>query len=71
MAYRCEACGNKTRFDVFVTTSVRRFEHYSLGGDLAVDEEEILSRTVNRVVCRWCGSAQAVVDESPPAASAS
>ena len=30
--YRCNDCGNLTRFDVVETTTVRSFHHYSLGG---------------------------------------
>jgi hypothetical protein len=61
--YRCEACGNKTRFDVFETTRARRFFHYTLGGDVTIEEEEILDRNVERIVCRWCGATDAVVEE--------
>lgn len=32
----------------------RRFLHFSLGGDMEVDEEETLSHDVHRIVCRWC-----------------
>jgi hypothetical protein len=59
---RCEACGNKTRFDVFESKRVRAFHHYTLGGDLSIEEEEVLDRTVEKVVCRWCGAADRVVD---------
>jgi hypothetical protein len=59
---RCEACGNKTRFDVFESKDVRSFHHYSLGGELTVEEEEVLDRRVDRVVCRWCGSSDSVVE---------
>jgi hypothetical protein len=52
--YRCAHCGNKTRFDVYETVRRRRFEHFTLGGDVEVEDEEILERTVERVVCRWC-----------------
>lgn len=58
--YRCRACGNKTRFDVFETVRRRRFHHYTLGGDLSVEEEELLERTLERVVCRWCGRSDAI-----------
>jgi hypothetical protein len=32
----------------------RRFQHYTLGGEMTVDEEAILDRTVESVTCRWC-----------------
>ena len=63
MSYRCDACGNKTRFDVFETKKVRAFQHFTLGGDVTVEEEEVLEHHVERVVCRWCGSADAIVVE--------
>ena len=58
--YRCGACGNRTRFDVFDTVSRRRYEHADLSGTVTVDEEEILERTIERVVCRWCDRSDAV-----------
>jgi len=58
--YRCAHCGNRTRFDVYETVRRRRFHHYTLGGDLDVDEEEILERSVERVVCRWCERSDAI-----------
>jgi hypothetical protein len=53
--YRCRGCGNLTRFDVVETTTVRSFHHYTVGGDLAVEEPEVLARNVESVTCRWCG----------------
>jgi hypothetical protein len=64
--YRCAACGNKTRFDIFERKRVRAFWHFTLGGDLTVEEEEVLDRAVESVVCRWCGSSTAVVEEALP-----
>lgn len=58
--YRCAACGNLTRFDVTITRRTRAFHHYSIGGDLTVEDEEVLAETVEEVACRWCGSGQAV-----------
>ncbi len=60
--YRCDACGNRTRFDVYETKSVRAFQHFTLAGGMSVEEEEIMSRTVERVVCRWCGGSDAIVE---------
>ncbi|MGH2808462.1 MAG: hypothetical protein ACRDKT_14440 [Actinomycetota bacterium] len=62
MSYRCDACGNKTRFDVFETKRMRTFQHFTLGGDVSIEEEEILQHDVERVVCRWCGSADNIVE---------
>lgn len=58
--YRCAACGNLTRFDVTVTRRTRAFHHYSLGGELSVEDEVVLAETVEDVSCRWCGSGRAV-----------
>lgn len=58
--YRCAACGNLTRFDVVTTERTRRFHHLELGGDGEVEEEEVLARTVDSVVCRWCGRDDAI-----------
>jgi hypothetical protein len=53
--YRCRGCGNLTRFDVVETTTVRSFHHYTVGGELTVEEPEVLARSVESVSCRWCG----------------
>jgi len=58
--YRCAACGNLTRFDVTITRRTRAFHHYSIGGDLTVEDEEVLAETVEEVACRWCGSGGSV-----------
>ncbi|MEO6121679.1 MAG: hypothetical protein ABIW46_06815 [Acidimicrobiales bacterium] len=58
--YRCQACGNLTRFDVTTNRRTRSFHHYSLGGDLQVESEEVLSEVVEDVACRWCGHGAAV-----------
>jgi hypothetical protein len=59
-AYRCAHCGNKTRFDVYDTVRRRRFEHATLGGEITIDEEEILERRIDRIVCRWCDRDDAI-----------
>lgn len=58
--YRCTACGNLTRFDVTTTRRTRAFHHYTVGGDLQVEDEEVLAETVEEVSCRWCNSPKAV-----------
>ena len=54
--FRCTACGNLTRFDVTSTRRTRAFHHYTVGGELSVEDEEVLAETVEEVACRWCGN---------------
>lgn len=65
--YRCTACGNLTRFDVTVTRRTRAFHHYTVGGDLVIEQEDVLAESVEDVSCRWCGSGRAVqpMDHDP------
>jgi len=58
--YRCNACGNLTRFDVVETTSVRSFHHFTVGGQLSVEEPEVIAQTIESVTCRWCGHGREV-----------
>lgn len=64
--YRCAHCGNRTRFDVYETVRRRRFAHFTLGGELSIDEEEILDATLERVVCRWCDRDDAIETSAEP-----
>ncbi len=59
--YRCTSCGNLTRFDVTTTQRTRAFHHYTVGGELDVEEVEVLDRQVESVECHWCGTGDAVV----------
>ncbi|MGQ0432630.1 MAG: hypothetical protein ACT452_09530 [Microthrixaceae bacterium] len=40
-----------------MTTSsrTRAFHHYTVGGELSVEEVEVLEDRVEQVACRWCG----------------
>jgi hypothetical protein len=58
--YRCTACGNLTRFNVVTTRRTSAFHHFSVGGDLTVEEEQVLDETVEEVTCRWCGNGNGV-----------
>jgi hypothetical protein len=58
--YRCTLCGNLTRFDVVERRTTRSFYHFSIGGTLRVEEEEVLERDVIEVACRWCGTSDRV-----------
>lgn len=65
--YRCCSCGNLTRFDVTTTRTTKAFHHFTVGGELTIEDEEVLAEEVGDVVCRWCGSGKGVVnlDEEP------
>jgi len=58
--FRCTACGNLTRFDVVVTRRTRAFHHYTVGGELSVEDEVVLEERVDEVSCRWCGTGEHV-----------
>jgi hypothetical protein len=68
--YRCGACGNLTRFDVTRTRTTRAFHHFTIGGELVVEDEEVLEESVHEVACRWCGHGRAIeiLDDEPHAA---
>jgi hypothetical protein len=63
--YRCNACGNLTRFDVTTTRTTRAFHHYTVGGELAVEDETVLEEHVREVSCRWCGTGRSVEELAP------
>ena len=54
--YRCAACGNLTRFDVVATRKTRAFHHYTVGGELTIEDDEVLDERIDAVTCRWCGA---------------
>jgi hypothetical protein len=58
--YRCTACGNLTRFDVTTTRTTRAFHHFTVGGELSIEEEQVLAEAVEDVACRWCGTGRNV-----------
>ena len=64
--YRCDGCGNLTRFDVETVERVRRFWHFDLSGDGAVEEEEIRELDIAEVRCRWCNTGEHVQTEPTP-----
>ena len=53
--WRCGACGNLTRFDVTTMRRTSAFHHYSVGGELQIEDEQVLDERVEQVTCRWCG----------------
>ncbi len=64
--YRCQACGNLTRFTVTTLRRTTAFHHFTVGGDLSVEDEEVLEERIEDVVCRWCGSGSDVVELARP-----
>lgn len=58
--YRCSACGNLTRFDVVTSRRTRAYHHYSVGGELRIEDETVLHESVDEVTCRWCGTGASV-----------
>lgn len=63
--YRCGACGNLTRFDVVGSRRTRAFHHYSIGGELTIEEEDVLDERVEQVTCRWCGASGDSIESVP------
>jgi hypothetical protein len=66
--YRCAACGNLTRFDVEARRHTRQFLHFSLAGEAAVEEEEVIDEQIEKITCRWCGNSDQI--ETIPAVQA-
>ncbi|MGI8663717.1 MAG: hypothetical protein ACR2LQ_10965 [Acidimicrobiales bacterium] len=60
--FRCNACGNLTRFDVTTSRRTQAFHHYSVGGELRVEDERVLTEVLEAVACRWCGTGDSVVE---------
>jgi hypothetical protein len=58
--YRCASCGNLTRFDVVTDRRTKAFHHYSVGGELSVEDVEVISESVGEVSCRWCGHGRSI-----------
>jgi hypothetical protein len=63
--YRCTQCGNLTRFDVTVTRRTREYHHFSVGGELEVEDRELLAERVEEVACRWCGATGGAIELLP------
>ena len=63
--YRCNGCGNLTRFDVVATRRTRAFHHFSVGGDLTVEDEQVLDERIDAVECRWCGASGDRIETVP------
>lgn len=53
--FRCASCGNLTRFDVTATRRTRSYHHYTVGGELEIEQQDVLAEEIESVHCRWCG----------------
>ena len=58
--FRCGSCGNLTRFDVVESRRTRAYYHFTVGGELEVQEEEVLDSQRESVTCRWCGASDRI-----------
>jgi len=63
--YRCTGCGNLTRFDVIVSQRTKSLHHFSVGGELSVEDEAVLDSRVEQVTCVWCGATGDRIAEVP------
>ncbi|WP_304451076.1 hypothetical protein [Nocardiopsis sp. YSL2] len=68
--WRCTGCGNLTRFDVTRTVRSQDYVHQDLSGAGLVEDRTVLSESVERVKCRWCGATDAVEIVARPDADA-
>lgn len=64
--YRCEGCGNLTRFDVRVTERGTRFWHVAVSGEGQVESTDDHQVDIEGVTCRWCRSSDRIVVEKAP-----
>lgn len=67
--FRCDGCGNVTRFDVVATRHTRAFHHFDLGGTLEIEDVTVLRESVEAVTCRWCQRDDAIIVELAPTAT--
>lgn len=66
--FRCDSCGNLTRFDLDVIERTRRFWHAEPSGEGHVEGEEVVSREVVEAICHWCGHGSGVEVVDAPGA---
>ncbi len=48
----------------------REFQHFSVGGELSVDDSELLEERIESVTCRWCGATGATIEQLEEGATA-
>lgn len=64
---RCTACGNLTRFDVVRTTTAKEYQHFTLAGEMNVDESEVITEIIESITCRWCQASAEAIEFVPAA----
>ncbi len=64
--YRCTGCGNLTRFDVVTDIRSKSYYHYTVGGELHIEDEVVISKEVVDIACRWCGPGIAIEEVEVP-----
>jgi len=64
--YRCTGCGNLTRFDVVAFERTRSLHHFSVGGELTVEDVTVLDARVEQVTCVWCGATGDRIEVTDP-----
>lgn len=47
---------------MIATRRTREFHHFSVGGELAVDDSELLDERIESVSCRWCGATGTAIE---------
>jgi hypothetical protein len=52
------------------TRRTKAFHHFSVGGDLSVEDESVLDERVEEVTCRWCGASGDRIETMPVEAPA-
>jgi len=45
---------------VTTTTTRRAYYHFTVGGELRIEDETVVREAVEDVSCRWCGHGRAV-----------
>jgi hypothetical protein len=67
--WRCQQCGNLTRFDVTRSTRAKEYVHVDLSGEQLVEDREVVQDVIEHVTCRWCSAVDSVEVVPRPTAS--
>ena len=64
--YRCTACNGLTRFTVVRATRAQAYYHFTIGGELQIEDPKILTDVIESIDCVWCGTGKNIVKELLP-----